>query len=311
MLKDGALLSFDEARALSARLYRLAEQCEQIWDELDESGYGRPARIFREALRQLAGDDETYKQVVLYWIEFAKERLAGLVGPMDVLGGDIPKVAAYRSRFLETLRRNAKVGLLKSTGPIVSPQIEPTVKRYVEMLPDDPFKKGVMERIKSERQEAATMLRLQERAEFPALSAKERYELLVKRYSDNLQSAGFRLDSHRKHGVVYRRTTADGRWAFVLIDESRDGMDGGRLDTRMAITLPKKAILPGAVAMTAAATFSPVDLVPGFGGVCGFDRRSYAELCLACDANSQLAKSVYVRLNELLVDGDSGDTVSM
>jgi hypothetical protein len=302
MLKDGALLSFDDARALSARLHRLADQCPEIWSELDKSGHGLAARVFRDAVRQLAGDDETYQQVVLYWIEYAKERLAGLVGPMDVLAGDIPKVAAYRSQFLEDLRRNAKAGRHRSVGPIVSPQIEPTLKRYVEMLPDDPFKKGVMDRIKVARQEATSMLRLQERAGFRALSAIERYELLVERYSTSFQSAGFNLGSHRKRGVVYRKTTGDGRWAFVFTDESRDGMDGGRLDTRLAITLPKKAILPGAVAMTAAATFSPVDLVPGFAGVCGFDRSSYAQLCLAADANAQLAKSVFVRLNKLLLD---------
>lgn len=303
MLKYGALLSFDEARALSARLYHLAEQCPRIWDELDESGYGRPARIFREAIRELAGDDNAYERVVLYWIEFAKERLAGLVGPMDVLAGDIPKVAAYRSPLLEELRRDARAGRLKSAGPIVSPQVEPTLKRYVEMLPDDPFKTQLVERVKRARKEAAGVLELHERGDIPALSAKERYDLLVERYSTKLMSSGFGLDSHRKHGVVYRRTTADARWAFVFIDESRDGMDGGRLETRMAITLPKKAILPGAAAMTSVATFSPADLVPGFGYVCGFDRRSYAELCLACDANAELAKSTYLRLNELLVKG--------
>lgn len=300
LLRQGALLSFDEARLLSARLYHLAEQCPEIWNELDNSGHGLAARVFRDAIRQLAGDDKTYDQVVRYWIEYAKERLAGLIGPMDILSGDIPKLSAYRSQLLEELRRNARAGCLKSAGPIASPQIEPTVKRYVEMLPDDPLKKVVLERIKSARREATKALHLQERDDFLALSVRERYELLIERYSSNLQPAGFRLDSHRKHGVVYRRTTDDGRWVFVLVDESRDGMDGGRLETRMAITLPSKAILPGAEALSAAATFSPVDLVPGFGGVCGFDRRSFAELCLACDANAQLARSVYVRLNRLL-----------
>lgn len=306
MLKDGALLSFDEARALSARLYRLGECCPRIWDELDKSGYGLPARAFREAIRELAGDEQTYERVVLYWIEYAKERLAGLVGPMDLLSGEIPNVAAYRSPLLEELRRETKMGLRKSAGPITSPQIEPTLKRYVEMLPDDPFKAELMERVKRARREAARVLGLQERGDVPALTAKERYDLLVERYSSNLTSSGFGLDSHRKHGIVYRQATSDGRWAFVFIDESRDGMDGGRLETRMAITLPKKAVLPGAVAMTSVATFSPGDLVPGFGYICGFDRRSYAELCLACDANAELAKSIYLRLNEMLIRGKVG-----
>lgn len=299
MTKDGALLAPREARALSERLYPLGDECPSIWDELDRSGYGEPARIVREAHRELAGSAEKYEQVTRYWVEYAKERLAGLVGPMDILRGRLTKVSAYRSELLDRLRADAKAGRLKSEGPIVSPQIEPTIKRYIELLPDDPFRVPVRERIRAAQKAAVAAAKLHELPEF-SKNSKQKYELLIERYRADLEPAGFTLDSHRKHGVVFRRIIANGQWAFVFVDESRDGMDGGQLFPHMAITLPKKAVLPGALPLSAVATFSPADLVPGFGAVCWFDASSYAQLCLACDANSFLAKSVASRIDKLL-----------
>jgi hypothetical protein len=300
MTKDGGLLGLGEARMLSERLYPLGDHCPSIWDELDKSGYGAPARIVREAHRELAGDAEKYDQVTRYWVEYAKERLAGLVGPMDILRGRITKVSAYRSELLDRLRADAKAGRLKSEGPIVSPQIEPTIKRYIELLPDDPLRVAVKERIRAAQKTAAAAVQLRELAEFSKKSSKQKYGLLIERYLADLEPAGFTLDSHRKHGVVFRRIIANGQWAFVFVDESQDGIDGGQLFTHMAITLPKKAVLPGALPLSAAATFSPADLVPGFGAICWFDANSYAQLCLSCDANSFLAKSVSDHIDKLL-----------
>lgn len=45
----------------------------------------------------LAASSKDVRQLWLYWSEYAKERLAGLVGPMNVLEGKLPTVAAYRS----------------------------------------------------------------------------------------------------------------------------------------------------------------------------------------------------------------------
>lgn len=300
MTKNGALLAPSEARALSERLYLLGDDCPSIWDELDKSGYGAPARIVREAHRELAGNAEKYGQVTHYWVEYAKERLAGLVGPMDILRGRLTKVSAYRSELLDRLRADAKAGRLKSDGPIVSPQIEPTVKRYIELMPDDSLRATVKERIRAAQKAAAVAAQLRELPDFSKKSLKEKYALLTDRYLADLEPAGFTLDSHRKHGLVFRRIIANGQWVFVFVDESRDGMDGGQLFPYMAITLPKKAVLPGSLPLSAAATFSPADLVPGFGAVCWFDASSYAQLCLACDANSFLAKSVASRIDKLL-----------
>jgi hypothetical protein len=298
MPSDGSLISSSASRALSSKLCQLADECPEIWNELDESRHGLPARTFRDAIREFSGE-EAYGSVVRYWIEYAKERLASLVGPMDILAGKLPAVTAYRSAFLDGLRNDAKAGCLKSVGTIVSPQIEPTLKRYVELLPDDPFRKDVLERIRKARRDAVSALSLTERTDFVALKAKERHQLLIERYSQTLEPAGFRLQSRRK-GAVYRKNVSDAPWALVFIDESQDGVEGGLLATRMALTLTKKAVLAGAVPLSSVATFSPLDIVPGFGASCGFERASYAQFGLACDANSELALTVYRRLNRLL-----------
>ncbi|CAN7239910.1 hypothetical protein [Polaromonas sp. LjRoot131] len=297
-----SLITIDDAKALSHKLYRLGEQWADIHDDLERAGYGTPASMVMQAQEALAGTEERRLQLRSYWTEYAKERLAGLVGPMDILSGKLPQIAAYRSDLLAALRADVAAGKLISLGPIISPQIEPTVKQYVEMMPTDPLAIQVNDQVKQARRESVAKMSLVEKSGFEALSAKARYELLIERYLTLLEPAGFKLDSHRKSGLVFRKTTSNGRWAFLFVDDSRDGVDGGMLSVQFAITLPQKAVLPSALSSGAVATFSPDDIVPGFGAVRGFARSSYAQFCLAADACAFLAKTVYPRLDELLID---------
>lgn len=297
---NGALLDDQEQRSLSEKLYRLGGQVSDICDELDQAGYGDPARVVRRELEVLAASSEDVQQLWLYWSEYAKERLAGLVGPMNVLEGKLRSVAAYRSVMLAELRDRAAAGKLQLQGPIGSPQIEPTIKRYVEMLPDDPQAIHINDQVKQARKEAVERLLLPTLPEFTKLSAKARYDLLTDRYSASLLIDGFTLNSHRRSGVVYRKLTSNGRWAFVFLDDSQDGVDVGMLSVRFGLTLPTKAVLPNSMPATVVAGFAADDLVPGFSSVRGFATNSYAEFCLAADSCAYLARSLYQRIDALL-----------
>lgn len=99
--------------------------------------------------------------------------------------------------------------VLKSDGLIVSPQIEPTIKHYVEMMPDDPLAIQINEHVKQARRQAAADLSLPESPEFGSLGAKARYDLLIERYLACLLPARFKLDSHLKTGLVFRKLTSD------------------------------------------------------------------------------------------------------
>lgn len=305
MAASGSLITEQDAPELSRRLFRLGDQQEEIFAELEQAGYGRPAAIVREAHEELAASADRRSQLRAYWREYAKERLAGLAGPMNVLRGDLPRVTAYRSDLLAKLRADALAGRLISESPIASPQIEPTVKRYVEMLPDDPFKRRVNDEIKGAHQKGVEGLKLREMPEFAGRNARARYELLIDRYLADLEPAGFKLDSHRKTGLVFRRLTSDGRFAFLFVDESQVGLEGGMLYTRFALTLPKKAVQPSSLPLSVVASFSAEDVVPGFGAVCWFARTSYAQFCLAADANAFLAQMMYERVNALLTDSSA------
>lgn len=299
----GALITDEDANALSARLALLGGQGQEICVELSAAGYGTPSAVGRASIEALAATEEDRSRLYAYWREWAKERLAGLVGPINILRGKYPKASAYRSELMVALRDDAVAGKLKSEGPIVSPQIEPTLKRQIEMLPDDPVAQRINEDITKARQQAASALHLAERSEFDKFSASTRYALLIERYRAVLEPAGFALDSHRKTGLVFRKLTSDKRWAFLLVDESRDGVETGLLSPSFALTLPKKAVLPSAVSLNAVATFSPDDLVPRFRSSCMFARDSYAQFCLAADSIAFLARVVYTRLDALLVAG--------
>lgn len=300
--KNRPRLSEAEAKLLSSQIYPLGGQCSELWRELECAGYGEPIRVQRQVLRELAGSAEKYAHLECYWTEYAKERLAGLSGPMNILKGELPQFSAYRSEFLEKLREDVRAGLLKSEGSIVSPQIEPTLKRYVEMPPDAPARVAARNGIREARKRAAFALRLQEIADFYSWSADKRYDALVARYRGHLQAAGFSVGPMRKHGVVFRKPTSDARWSFVFVDESREGVVAGHgaLESTIAIIPPVADVVPRAVELRAAVAFQPDVLIYGFRAASGFDKDSYAQLLLACDANAFLAQSVYTRIDKLL-----------
>lgn len=299
----GAVITDEAAKDLSNRLALLGDQWQEICVELDAAGYGSPAAADRAVIEALSGSEEGRSRLYAYWREWAKERLAGLVGPINIFRGKYPKISAYKSELMATLRSEATSGKLVPEGQIVSLQIEPTLKRRIEILPDDPVAQQINESLKGARQQAASLLQLAEKPEFIGLNANARYEILIERYRAVLEPTGFTLDSHRKTGLVFRKLTADKSWAFLLVDQSRDGVDTGILSPSFALTLPKKAVLPNAVSLTAVATFSPEDLVPRFRASCIFDGDSYAQFCLAADSIAFLACIVYARLDALLVGG--------
>ena len=298
---NGALITDEIARDLSARLALLGDQWQEICEELDTAGFGTVAATDRASLYTLAASEADRLRLSAYWREWAKERLAGLVGPINILRGKYPKTSAYRSELIAALRNDASSGKLKSEGPIVSPQFEPTFKRYIEMLASDPIAQQFNENRNKSRRQAALLRYPAENPEFTRLGESARYDVLIERYRMVLEPAGFKLDSHRKTGLVFRKLTSDKRWAFLLVDESRDGVETGSLSPTFALTLPKKAVLPSAASLNAVATFSPSDLVPRFHVSCSFERDSYAQFCLAADSISFLATAVYRRLDALLV----------
>lgn len=307
--KNRSRLSEAEARLLSSQLYPLGEQCSELWNEFDQAGYGEPIRVQRQALRELAGSDDKYAQLERYWVEYAKERLAGLngFGPVDSLKGNLPTISAYRSEFLEKLREETKNGLLNSEGSFVSPQIEPTLKCYIErpLNVNSPEYVAKRNEIREARKRAALALGLQEMADFSSWPADKKYDALVARYRAHLESARFSVGPLRKQGVVFRKPTSDARWSLVFVDESREGIRAGHgtLESTIAITTPGVDVVPRAVELRAAVAFQPDVLIYGFRAACGFDKDSYAQLCLACDANAFLAQSVCARIDKLLSQG--------
>ena len=303
-ITTGALITDEVAKDLSSRLALLGDQWQEISAELEVAGYGTPAKEDRATIEALAATEEGRSRLHAYWREWAKERLAGLVGPMNILSGKYPPTSAYRSELIAALRADAIAGKLKSEGAFVSPQIEPTLKRYVESSAYT-LKQKRNDDIKKARQQAASALCLPEDTGFGKLNEGERYEILLRRYRAVFEPAGFTLDSHRKTGLVFRKPTSDARWTFLVVDESRDGVDTGMLSPSFALTLPKKAVLPEVLSLCSVATFSPDDLVPRFRASCIFERDSYAQFCLAADSIAFLVMVVYRRLDALLVTGNA------
>lgn len=303
------LITFDEAGLLSKKIYPLGDQWNEICEDLYSAGYGMPTKEYRTSCEKLAETDMALLQLHAYWRDYAKERLAALVGPMNIFKGIYAPFMAFRSQLIESLREDAKNGKLKSTSRIVSPQIEPTVKRRIEMMPDCAEALGVHEKSKQAQQKAILNLQVTNKPDFLKLTAREKYNLLIARYCDTLIPFGFKLDPNKKSGAVFRKITSDGKWAFLLVDDSRDGMDmGGGLYPTFALTLPRKAVLPEYPSLNSVATFRPGDLVPEFHVSCGFAKDSCQEFFLAIDTVASLTTIIFTRLDKLLTE--SVDTLT-
>jgi len=318
--KNRQQLSEAEARLLSRKLYPLGEQCPELWEELERAGYWEPIRIWRQRFRELAGSAEKYAQLERYWVEYGKEMLAALAasgtmnilsGPWDNLKGQLPEFSAYRSAFLEKLREDARAGLLKSEGKIASPQIEPTLKRFFDMLLNNPALLNdpvygaakLHNEIKEARKQAVLALGLQEETGFSSWDGNRKYDALLARYRAHLEPVGFSVGPLRKHGVIFRKPSSDGRWSLIFSEESREEILAGyigKLDSTIAISTPGVDVVPRVVGLRAVVDFQPDVLVDGFRVASEFDMNSYAQLCLACDANALFAKSVCARIDKLI-----------
>jgi hypothetical protein len=167
-------------------------------------------------------------------------------------------------------------------------------------MPDSPEAIRLHGAVVAERRHAAAALDVASPLGYERMDAGQRYELLLDRYRSGLEPVGFALDSHRRHGSVFRKRTTSGEFDFLLIDTSKDRTTAGLLSTSFALVAPRTAVLPSAVSLSALATIPADCLIPEFHVANSFDKESYAELCLACDANCLLASSLFRRVDELL-----------
>jgi hypothetical protein len=298
---DGSLISDADARALSLRLSQLGDQWQEICAELEAAGYGLPSALYRTALESLADTEANRSRLRDYWRESAKERLGALVGPVNIRKGRYPPNSAYRSDLIARLREDVTSGRVHIKGRISSPEIEPTLKSFLEMG-DTSLSAKLENESALARRRSASALGLPEDGTFADLDADAKYELLISRYCSCLNQAGFKVDSHRKTGTVYRKPTTDGGLDFLLVDNSREiNIEVGVLSTMFALTLPNKGLLPNAISLGAVASFAPEVLVPRFRSSSKFEPASFAEFCLAADSIAFLTKSVYRRIDTLLV----------
>lgn len=93
---------------LSSQMACLGSQWRDMFSELKAAGFGHYSEWRMDGAREFARSRGREADLELYWDEYAKERLAALAGPVDVRGGVFPDGCAYRSPFMDRLRREAR-----------------------------------------------------------------------------------------------------------------------------------------------------------------------------------------------------------
>jgi len=297
-------ISENEAKALSRRLSEFGDQTREIRAELEGHGYGSPATVKRRLIEELAIDSEARDRLLRYWSEYAKERLTCLTGPVNIPRGRYPRICEYRSEYIAKLRDEFAKSPVRSEGPIATPQIEPTYKRFVERVTSAKQLREMATAIENARIDAASALGLKESAEFANFIHSGRRdklcEALVARFSANLVPAGFAVDSYLEKGLICRKLLRGCELDFVLIFQYGGALMTGVLYPMFALASVGRKVLPGSIHASSVATFSPEVIVPEFYESCAFAPDSYAQFCLAVDSIACLCKIVFGRIEKVL-----------
>jgi hypothetical protein len=288
-------LAAHAAKELSQKIWRLGEQIYEIWDDLNQAGYGEVSATVREGYYAMAGSLEAQADLKEYWREQAKEGLASLVR-WKHLRHEPSEICAYRSPLLELLRSRAHT---LPIGVVSSPQIEPTIKRYLETAPHE-FGNHVHSKTLAIQARIAGMQGAETWKGDAATSNAGRYAALKERYLHKLEHKGFHLDPFPEQGIVFRKSTSNQAWQFIFEDYCVKSIRTGRIYPAMALVTPNAAVIPGHLCHTACAWIDLELLVPGFSYSTGFDRRSYGEFALAADTAAFLCNDVFDRLDALL-----------
>ncbi|MFC5549016.1 hypothetical protein [Massilia aerilata] len=286
---------------LSRAMLALAEQAEEIRDELTAQGYDRPGAIVREAQLALADRVASRQGLLDYWREYAKEDLSALDSPIDILRGHYAAPWGYRSALIADLR--SKAHLLPAGELIQSPQIEPAFKAWLETVfePGTPQHDAWLAGLEARRQAVASSGE-PERPEFAALDTRVRMALLRERYMRTLAPAGFRLVAPSRRFSHFQRLAANGKYVFSLLDDSFAKGAWGKLRCRFAITWPGTGITSADLFPIRLSAFDPGVVVPDFQYSTGYRRDSWGEFCLAIDTVACLTAILFRRLDAALQD---------
>lgn len=302
MKKDFGI-SEDDEKWLSSRLYPLGDRWQDICNDLLNSGFGEVALALRKFCENLTRSDDELRALHTYWSEYAKERLAALRGPLNVLTGDLPIRTTYHSDYLEKLRVDVASGKVRSEGDIISPQIEPTLKKFLENC-DPNLTRDFLSILKASRKNMADKIDIQNPINFSELSGGRRQTVLLDRYNSKLVSDGFQLKNHGSSGVVFGKPTTNGKLDFLIVDSSRsDDLTRGVICISFILALPEKRVAPGGGPKNAIATIPSELLVPYFDQSTTFDRDSYSEFCLATDTVAAYAKIAYSYIDKAISAG--------
>jgi hypothetical protein len=260
-MKAQSAVDSKEKERMSAALYPIGDELQAIWTEIESQGYCL-SQLYRTAIREVAGSEATFQHVIRYWTEYAKERLAALVGPMDIRAGHIPAHTQYRSPYLDDLRsRQSPTAFEVERG--AAAEIEPTLRAFLALYHTEEPKKTLGQHVSRRRAlEAEQLIAANPYAmkmSFPTI-----YQAVVECFSKEFSHYGFVAEKPKSRGCVFRAPAGDGQWDFCYLDSSSEGVTCRQLSSALVLCERGRRLNPLAPSVNALAKLDIGDLVPGF-----------------------------------------------
>lgn len=276
---------------LSKAFLALAEQVEDIWEELAVNGHDIRGAVVRAAQEELAEEVSSKRQLRDYWREMAKEELAALDSPLDIRKGYYVAPYCYRSNLIDELRKAAQL------LPELPVQLEPSDRAWQQPWTRDSPKFRTWEVARGIGREAAQRAGEPPCEQFLVADWRERMRLQRERYALRLSNEGFRLASPSRSFTMFERRTTDNKYVFHLIDDSSANLSFGSLSIQFAVTWPGTRISSARLFANRMIAFRPDQIAPNFRYSCSFDRDSWAQFCMAVDDVSFLTTILFRRLD--------------
>jgi len=292
-------LTPDEHKIARALLY-LAIEAPEIWKEMELSGLQHESAIVRRTVAEYSEESDKLADLEEYWVEFAKERLSMLRGPLNAMTGKSSLPLTYSSLLLHELRRSA--ASLPYPGSERIAQIHPALVKHLfcaEGLKKIPI---LWEKVRQIRQDSLMKIVKSSEEIFIDTASPNRRELIKKIAIGQLPPKDFSILLAGRNFLNIVGELEKGKFIYnFLVDLEQINEQCGPVRCSVAVTLPSQKFSENNGHVGTIAYFEIDYLDPYFSFASSFDNALYKDFYYLTKTISSLASIIFYRLNDILI----------
>lgn len=291
-------LTTDEHKIARALLY-LAIEAPEIWKEMELSGLQHESALVRRTVAEYSEKSDKLADLEEYWVEFAKERLSMLRGPLNAMTGQSSLPLTYCSLLLHELRSSAAA--LPYPGSERIAQIHPALVKHLFHAEGRKKIPILWAKVRQVRQDSLTKIGKLDEEIFVDSAFPNRRELIKKIAIDQLEHKNLSIRLAGRNFLNIVGELDDGKFVFnFLMDLEQINEQCGAVCCSVAVTLPSQKFSASNGHVGTIAYFEIDYLNPYFSFALSFENALYKDFYHLMKTISSLASIIFYRLNNIL-----------